>query len=43
MGVGQKITAENAGWTFGNDVPDTFVEHIRQSVPLYESGHDLIS
>jgi tRNA (cmo5U34)-methyltransferase len=42
MGVGQKIAAENAGWTFGNDVPDTFVEHIKQSVPLYESGHDLI-
>ncbi|MFM2356099.1 MAG: hypothetical protein RLZZ528_1835 [Pseudomonadota bacterium] len=41
MGVGQKISAENAGWTFGNNVPDTFVDHIRQSVPLYESGHDL--
>lgn len=42
MGVGQKIAAENAGWTFGNNVPDTFVDHIKQSVPLYESGHDLI-
>lgn len=42
MGVGQKIAAENAGWTFGNNVPDTFVDHIRLSVPLYESGHDLI-
>jgi len=41
MGVGQKIAADNAGWTFGNNVPDTFVDHIRQSVPLYESGHDL--
>jgi len=41
MGVGQKIAADNAGWTFGGDVADTFVEHIRQSVPLYESGHDL--
>ncbi|MGB3146935.1 MAG: methyltransferase domain-containing protein [Paracoccaceae bacterium] len=42
MGVGQKIAAENAGWTFGNDVPDTFVDHIKLSVPLYEAGHDLI-
>lgn len=41
MGVGQKITAENAGWTFGGDVADTFVDHIRHSVPLYDSGHDL--
>ncbi len=42
MGVGQKISAENAGWTFGDDVPDTFVDHIKLSVPLYETGHDLI-
>ncbi len=42
MGVGQKIAAENAGWTFGANVPDTFVDHIRLSVPLYDSGHDLI-
>ena len=41
MSVGQKIEAQNAGWTFGNNVADTFVDHIRQSVPLYESGHDL--
>lgn len=42
MGVGQKIAAENAGWTFGANVPDTFVDHIKLSVPLYEMGHDLI-
>lgn len=42
MKVGQKIEVENAGWKFGGDVPDTFVEHIKVSVPLYESGHDLI-
>ena len=41
MGVGQKIEAENAGWTFGGNVPDTFVDHIRLSVPLYDMGHDL--
>lgn len=42
MGVGQDISATNAGWTFGNNVPDTFVDHIRLSVPLYEEGHELI-
>lgn len=42
MGVGQNITAENAGWSFGGNVPETFVDHIKQSVPLYELGHDLI-
>ena len=42
MKVGQKIEVENAGWTFGGDVANTFVDHIKVSVPLYESGHDLI-
>ncbi len=41
MGVGQKISAENAGWSFGGKVPETFVDHIRLSVPLYDMGHDL--
>lgn len=39
--VGHNIEAENAGWTFSGGVPDTFVSHIRQSVPLYEEGHEL--
>jgi tRNA (cmo5U34)-methyltransferase len=42
MGVGHGIDAENAGWTFSGSVPETFVAHIRHSVPLYEEGHDLI-
>ncbi|UUV08622.1 methyltransferase domain-containing protein [Ruegeria sp. YS9] len=42
MGVGQNIAAENANWTFGGSVPDTFVDHIKLSVPLYEMGHCLI-
>jgi len=41
MGVGHDIEVENAGWTFGGNTPDTFVDHIRQSVPLYEEGHSL--
>lgn len=42
MKVGQGIEAENAGWNFGGKVPDTFVEHIVHSVPLYKEGHELI-
>lgn len=39
--VGQGIAALDAGWTFDGPVADTFVDHIRQSVPWYEVGHDL--
>ncbi len=42
MKVGHGIEAENASWTFGDNVPETFVEHIRQSVPFYDEGHDLV-
>ncbi len=42
MGVGQNIKAENAAWTFSGEVADTFVDHIKVSVPLYEEGHDLV-
>jgi tRNA (cmo5U34)-methyltransferase len=42
MGVGQNIIAQNAGWSFGGNVPETFVDHIKQSVPLYELGHELV-
>jgi len=39
--VGQDIETERAGWTFDGSVADTFVDHIRQSVPMYDEGHDL--
>lgn len=42
MKVGQSIEVGSANWNFGGNVPDTFVEHIRHSVPLYEEGHDLV-
>ncbi len=42
MNVGHGIEAENASWTFGEAVPETFVEHIRQSVPYYDEGHELV-
>jgi len=42
MKVGQGIETARAGWSFEGSVPETFVEHVRQSVPLYDEGHELI-
>lgn len=40
--VGESIVAENASWTFGGEVAKSFSGHVKRSVPLYETGHDLI-
>lgn len=40
-GVGDNITAINAGWTFSGAVADTFDDHVSKSVPLYREGHKL--
>lgn len=40
--VGEGIAAENARWTFGANVPNTFEGHVAKSVPLYDMGHDLV-
>ena len=40
--VGDSIRAENASWTFSNDVAQTFADHVRKSIPMYDEGHDLI-
>jgi tRNA (cmo5U34)-methyltransferase len=40
--VGENIVAENASWTFSGKVAETFSDHVRRSVPLYEEGHDLV-
>ena len=42
MDVGQDIKTERANWNFGEKVPESFVDHVRQSVPSYDDGHDLI-
>lgn len=42
MKVGQNIETDRASWTFDGSVADTFVDHVRQSVPLYDEGHDLV-
>lgn len=40
--VGDKIKAENAGWSFGGDTPLSFEDHVSKSVPLYEEGHEIV-
>jgi tRNA (cmo5U34)-methyltransferase len=49
MSVGQAavdeveaVTSVPAVWSFDGDIVDTFVDHIRGSVPLYEAGHELV-
>ncbi len=40
--VGENITADNASWNFGGDIAKTFSDHVQRSVPLYDTGHDLV-
>lgn len=40
--VGDGIAADNASWTFSDDVAKTFSDHVSKSVPLYNEGHNLI-
>lgn len=42
MKVGHNIDVAPGQWTFAGNVADTFVEHVRRSVPFYETGHDLV-
>lgn len=42
MKVGHNIEVAPGRWTFGGNVADTFVEHVRRSVPFYDAGHDLV-
>ncbi len=41
--TGQNITAGEADWTFGGQTPGAFTEHIQQSVPFYDTGHELVA
>lgn len=42
MKVGQGIEKKRAGWNFSGEVAETFVDHVRQSVPYYDDWQDLI-
>jgi tRNA (cmo5U34)-methyltransferase len=39
--VGDGILAENASWSFAG-IGESFTDHARRSVPLYDESHDLI-
>lgn len=40
--VGDSIAAPRSAWSFGGAVPETFEEHVRRSVPGYDTGHEII-
>jgi tRNA (cmo5U34)-methyltransferase len=40
--VGDGIVGVNSQWSFSGAVPQSFTEHVRRSVPLYDEGHALI-
>lgn len=40
--VGHGIESARANWSFGGSVADNFVEHVRQSVPGYDEGHEIV-
>jgi tRNA (cmo5U34)-methyltransferase len=40
--VGHNIEMGRANWSFQGDVAETFVDHVRQSVPGYDEGHDIV-
>ena len=39
--VGNKITAENANWSFSGKTPKNFDTHINKSIPLYKWTHEI--
>ena len=39
--VGNKISAENANWSFSGKTPKNFDEHINKSIPLYKWTHQI--
>jgi len=39
--VGDSINQENAKWSFGGDVADSFNEHVSKSVPIYQEAHEI--
>ncbi|MFP4133850.1 MAG: methyltransferase domain-containing protein [Halothece sp.] len=39
--VGDKINAENASWSFQGNISENFDQHIKKSIPFYETTHEL--
>lgn len=39
--VGDKINAENANWSFSGNISEHFDQHIKKSIPFYDTSHEL--
>lgn len=39
--VGDRIEAENANWSFSGETSQHFDQHIKKSIPFYETAHEL--
>lgn len=39
--VGDEIQAGNANWSFSGEINKNFDQHIKKSIPLYETSHEL--
>jgi len=39
--VGDEIQAGNANWSFSDEMNKNFDQHIKKSIPLYETSHEL--
>lgn len=39
--VGDKIKAENANWSFSGEISEHFDQHIKKSIPFYDTSHEL--
>ncbi|NOK33330.1 methyltransferase domain-containing protein [Corallococcus exercitus] len=42
MELGDGLSAETAAWSFGGNTPQHFEDHVRRSVPHYDTGHELV-
>ena len=40
--AGDDIKTQNANWKFNGEMVESFEEHVKKSIPLYEKGHKLI-
>ncbi len=41
--VGENIKMREASWSFGGKTARSFTNHVKRSVPFYDTGHDLIA
>ncbi len=40
--VGDNIVTQNANWNFSGEVVKTFDDHVKRSVPMYDTGQELV-